>query len=196
MSQKKEIKEIIEILKHDGIGVMPTDTLYGLVGSAFSKKAVNRIYKIKRRNPEKKSIILISSISDFKKFKINLSKKQRAFVKKVWPGKVSIVINNVAFRFPAKKSLVEILKKTGPLVVPSANPEGLKPAQNINEAKEYFEDRVDFYLSGGTLKGKPSALIRLNENGKITILRGNPVVSFCKARSASNKTLQKSTNRV
>jgi len=41
-------EEIIKILKNDGVGVMPTDTLYGLVGSAFSKRAIDRIYKLKK----------------------------------------------------------------------------------------------------------------------------------------------------
>ncbi len=46
---KKDLSEIIKILKNDGIGVIPTDTIYGLVGSAFSKVAINRIYKIKKK---------------------------------------------------------------------------------------------------------------------------------------------------
>ena len=49
MLDKKE-KIIIKILKNGGVGVMPTDTLYGLVGSAFSKQAIERIYKIKNRD--------------------------------------------------------------------------------------------------------------------------------------------------
>jgi L-threonylcarbamoyladenylate synthase len=151
---------------------MPTDTLYGLVGSAFSEKAINRIYKIKKRDKKKKLIILISSISDLKKFKINLTNVQNSTLNKVWPGKVSIILNNIAFRLPAKKSLIEILKRTGPLVVPSANPEGLKPAENITQAKNYFGDKVDFYVAGGTLKGEPSVLIKINNKGEIKVLRG------------------------
>ena len=56
---KKDLDNIIKILKSGGVGVMPTDTLYGLVGSAFSKEAVKRIYKIKNRDKKKKLIILI-----------------------------------------------------------------------------------------------------------------------------------------
>jgi L-threonylcarbamoyladenylate synthase len=182
----KNLEKIIKILKNNGVGIMPTDTLYGLVGSAFSKKAINRIYKIKKRNKKKKLIILISSISDLKKFGISkhflLSQKMFTLLKKLWPhttqgwrGKpeaVSVILNNIAFRLPAKKSLIEILEKTGPLVAPSANPEGLKPAENIAQAKKYFGDRVDFYLSAGTLKSEPSVLIKINNRGKIKILRG------------------------
>ena len=52
---------IVTILKQGGIGVLPTDTIYGLVGSALSQRAVKRIYKVRKRNPKKPFIILISS---------------------------------------------------------------------------------------------------------------------------------------
>jgi L-threonylcarbamoyladenylate synthase len=191
MSKEKENK-LVKILKEGGVGVMPTDTLYGLVGSAFSKEAINRIYKIKKRNKNKKLIVLISSLDDLKKFKVVLNQKQKEILNKYWPHSakvsrskpdaVSVIINDIAFRLPArntfinvggpaKKSLIELLKKTGPLMAPSANPEGQKPAENIKEAKNYFGDMVDFYLSGGTLKGQPSKLIKINKKGEIEILR-------------------------
>lgn len=167
----KKINNIIKILKNDGIGVMPTDTLYGLVGSAFSKKAINRIYKVKNRNRKKKLIILISSLKDLEKFKIKINKEQAKILKKFWPGKVSIILQNIAFRLPKNKKLIAILKKTGPLVAPSANLEGEKSAENIKEAREYFKNKVDFYLTGGNLKGQPSKLIKINKKGEIEILR-------------------------
>jgi len=180
---KKDWQKAIKILKNDGVGVIPTDTLYGLVGSAFSKKAINRIYKIKNRNKNKKLIILISSIRDLKKFKIKINKEEAKILKKFWPGRVSIILGNIAFRLPKKKSLLKILRKTGPLVAPSANPEGKKPAENIKEAKEYFGpastqggNKIDFYLSGGTLKSKPSTLIRFDNNKLIVLRQGQMVI--------------------
>ena len=186
-------KKVIKILKNYGVGVMPTDTLYGLVGSAFSRKAINRIYKVKDRDKKKPFIVLISSLKDLEKFGISkhslLSQKMFTLLQKAWPGKESIILsckknsikklkylhrgeNSIAFRFPKNKKLIEILKKTGPLVAPSANPEGLKPAENIKEAKAYFGDQVDFYLPGGTLKSEPSALIKIDDKGEIKVLRG------------------------
>ncbi|MES2023253.1 MAG: L-threonylcarbamoyladenylate synthase [Patescibacteria group bacterium] len=179
---KQDINKIIKILKSGGMGVMPTDTLYGLVGSALSKKTVERIYKIKGRNEKKPLIILISGFEDFVSFGLNISKF-------VWPEKTSIIFScpktklkkflylhrgtgDLAFRLPAKKSLIEILKKTGPLVVPSVNPEGLPPAKNIKEAQKYFGEKMDFYLDSGTLKSEPSTLIRVNKSGEIEVLRG------------------------
>lgn len=167
-------------LKKDGIGVMLTDTIYGVVGRALSKKAVQRIYRLKQRNPDKPFIILISSYADLSKFGV----KPSPALKKYWPGKVSIILRApapklrylhrgtkaLAFRLPQSAKLRAFLRKTGPLVAPSANPEGLPPARDIQEAAQYFGDKVDFYLDGGRRLGKPSKLIRIAQ-GKIEILR-------------------------
>lgn len=178
---------IVKILKKDGIGIIPTDTLYGIVGSAFSKKAVERIFEVKNRPKESAVITLISNIKDLEKFGVSFDNK---ILNKFWPGKFSIILkyknkayqkkfsyisrgkDEMSFRLPNKKSLIEILKKTGPLVAPSANPSGLIPASNIKEAKDYFGNKVDFYVSGGTLKSEPSTLIKIGKNGEIEVLRG------------------------
>lgn len=179
------MKEIILKIKKDGIGILPTDTLYGIVGSAFSRRAVERIYEVKNRNPKKALIILISSIKDLEKFGIKINKELAKILEKFWPGKVSVILpcpykkfeylhrgtKSLAFRLPNKKFLLEILKKTGPLVAPSANPEGFIPAENITEAKKYFGDSVDFYISEGKKNGKASKLISIDKYGAIEILR-------------------------
>jgi len=173
--QKHQIKNIIELLKREKIGVLPTDTIYGLVGSAFSKKAVERIYEIKKRKKDKPLIILIPSPGDLKKFGIRPSKELIKFLKKIWPGPVSIIFpvknkkflylqrktNSLAFRMPNSEFLKGILLKTGPLAAPSANPEGKTPASTIGEAKTYFNKKVDFYLDAGKIIGKPSLLLEL-----------------------------------
>lgn len=179
------MEKSIQSIKKDGIGILPTDTLYGIIGSAFSKRAVKRIYEVKGRDEKKPFIILISDVSDLKKFGIKITKEQKTFLEKVWPGPVSIILpcpqkkfeylhrgtKSLAFRLPKNKKLQELLKKTGPLVAPSANPQGLEPAHTIVEAKRYFGDTIDFYIAGGTKKGKPSAIISLAGNNP-KIIRG------------------------
>jgi L-threonylcarbamoyladenylate synthase len=176
--------KIVQILKGSGVGVLLTDTLYGLVGQALNKRTVARIYKIKGRNNKKPLIILISSIENLKLFGIKVTDKSRVSLEKFWPGHVSIILpcptkkfeylhrgtKTLAFRLPQKPTLIKIIKKTGPLVAPSANPENLSPAQNIKEAEKYFGDKVDFYLKGSKPKNKPSQVIKIN-NGKIEIVR-------------------------
>lgn len=178
-------EENIKTLKTGGIGVTNTDTILGIVGNALNKSTVERIYRLKKRNLKKPFIILISEIKELEKFDIKLDKKTKEILKKYWPGKVSIILpceskkfeylhrgnKSLAFRLPSKKSLINTLKKTGPLVAPSANPEGLEPAKNLKESQKYFEDKVDFYhIQKSITNNKPSTLIKI-EDEKIEILR-------------------------
>ena len=71
---------------------------------------------------------------------------------------------------PKDKSLLEILEKSGPLVAPSANFEGERPAETIEEAKKYFGSDVDFYIDGGKIISDPSTLVEL-QDGKWNIIR-------------------------
>lgn len=176
--------KLSEYIKNDKIGVIPTDTIYGVVASAFSKKAVERIYKFRQRDPKKSMIILIGSLADLKLFRIELDTKTKNILEKIWPGKVSVILscrdkkfrylhrgtNTLAFRFPQKASLAKLLSKNGPLVAPSANPQGKKPAETIREAKKYFGDRVDFYIDNGKITSPPSTLVEI-KNGRIRIIR-------------------------
>ncbi len=66
-----------EILKAGGVGVLATDTIYGIVGSALSKKTVERIYSLRKRNLKKPMIVLIGEITDLKFFGIKLNNEER-----------------------------------------------------------------------------------------------------------------------
>jgi L-threonylcarbamoyladenylate synthase len=186
--KKKSDSKVVEILKNGGVGIIPTDTIYGIVASALLPSAVEKIAKIKGRSSSKGYIVLISSIADLNLFGINLSTEAIEFLNRFWPGKVSVeffsdvpkykYLRNTestnAFRFPDNQKLLSILKQTGPLVAPSANLEGQPPAKNIEEAKKYFGDKVDFYEDGGELNSLPSTLVRL-KGDKIEVLREGAV---------------------
>jgi L-threonylcarbamoyladenylate synthase len=81
------------LLKEGAIGVIPTDTIYGICTSAFNKKAVEKVYKLRKRNPNKPCIILISSLEDLKKFNIRLTLWQKKILEKLWPGKISVILS-------------------------------------------------------------------------------------------------------
>ena len=181
-------ENLIKVLREDGVAIMPTDTIYGMVGKAENKNVVNRIYKIRQRNPSKPCIILIGDIKDLEKFSVILSEEQKNALKKCWSNNsepTSIILDcpaekfsylhretkTLAFRLPVPQALRNLLLKTGPLVAPSANPEALPPPQNILEVKKYFGDLVDLYIDGGTIKNKASKLIKLHKDGSVTILR-------------------------
>lgn len=174
----------IELLKKGKVGVIPTDTIYGIVGSALNPEVVEKIYQLRKRSSDKPMIILISSLDDLEKFGVKLTYKQKEFLQKNWPNPLSVILpvsgekfkylhrgtNSLAFRMPKDKKLLEMLRQTGPLVAPSANFESEKPAETAEEAKEYFADQVAFYVKG-KIKSKPSTIIKLNEEGKVDILR-------------------------
>lgn len=162
----------------DRVGIIATDTLYGLVDSAFSKKALAKIRRLKNRSNAKPFIILIGSIQDLKRFGISVDFNLRKKLKRFWPGRYSVIFpcpyrdffylhrgtKTLAFRLPTKKSLQAFLRKTGPLVAPSANKEGCSPAKNIQEARHIFGDAIDFYKGRGDLTGKPSKIIKIEGN--------------------------------
>lgn len=179
--------KLIEILKNDGVGILPTDTLYGLVGKALSDKAVRKIYNLKKRDSKKPSIVLISDTDDLGLFKVKFGKREE-FLTKYWPGKISVVLpcpfdefdqihrggNTIAFRVPKHEKLRALLEWTGPLMAPSANPEEQEPAKTISKARDYFGDKVDFYVDQGKKVSKPSTLIKF-ENNSIKVLRKGAV---------------------
>ncbi len=178
------LKSVSQKLSRGRIGVIPTDTIYGLVCSALNPDSVERLYRIRKRDTSKPCIILISGIDDLGKFNIKTTKELVHALDRVWPGAVSVILDchdeqfahlhkgtkTLAFRVPGNDELRDLLKKTGPLLAPSANPEGKSPATSAAEAKKYFGKEVDFYIDGGELVGQASTLVKY-EDGKFITLR-------------------------
>lgn len=177
--------EAIRILRHGGVAVIRTDTLYGIVASALSRTAVQKVYQLKHRNPDKACIILIGDESQIIPG-TDWSKTHAALARKYWPGPVSIIAPvgddfpsylsraeaSIAYRLPQSQELRDFLRQTGPLVAPSANPEGSAPAATVMQAKAYFGEQVDIYIDKGQVtQAEPSRLIALDEAGKELRLR-------------------------
>ncbi len=199
----KSLRAAGEALARGGVGVLPTDTIYGLVGSALRPGTVARIYRLRRRNPAKPVIVLISSPEEVRRFGVEPSKKEQAVMAAAWPGKTSIILpcrsralyylhrgtGTLAFRVPRPKWLREFLRSAGPLAAPSANPEGMPPALTVREAKKYFGRRAGFYVDRGRLAGKPSTLISI-KNGRASVVRagaGRGIGRGAAARKATGR---------
>ncbi len=173
--EKHQITTIATQLKAGKVGIIPTDTIYGLVASAKHPAAVERIYQLKQRDTTKPCIILVAHPDNVSQFGVDRLKLSQASA--YWPGAVSVVVpipapnkqvsyllrggESLAFRCPKTKWLRQLLEESGPLIAPSANPEGLPPAATITEAQKYFSERVDFYHDAGELVARPSKLISL-----------------------------------
>ncbi|MDX2776476.1 L-threonylcarbamoyladenylate synthase [Streptomyces caniscabiei] len=168
--------EVAGLLRQGGIGILRTDTLYGIVASARNEAAVERVYAVKGRTPTKPPIILIASTDQLLNAYDNAT---LARLKTLWPGRVSVILpapgaptwlvrlgDSLAYRMPDSAELRDLLEHTGPLIAPSANPEGLPPAMSLHEAVAYFGEKVDFYVDGGVVEDDtPSRLYRLLDDG-------------------------------
>lgn len=168
-------------MKAGRVGVLPSDTIYGLSCRALDKKAVERIYELKGRDSTKPVIVLISKVEMLDLLSINSEQAESS--KKYWPGPLSVIFDapnapawltrasgSLAVRWPADAELCELIDKTGPIVSTSANPEGQSPAKDINEAKKYFGDNVDFYIDAGELHNQPSTIAELKA-GELKVIR-------------------------
>lgn len=172
--------QLIDLLNSSKVGVLPTDTLYGLACRAVDGLAVQRLYDLKRRH-HKPGTIIAASISQL----VDLGFKARYLkaVESYWPAPLSIVIpcvdlqylhqgiGSIPVRLSADKTLNKLIVSTGPLLTSSANLPDKPPANNISEAQAYFTDKVDFYVDGGDLsKRLPSTVIRVVDDA-IEVLR-------------------------
>lgn len=181
-------KKLVKLIREGKIGVLPTDTIYGIHTSIFFPESIEQIYKIRKRDPSKPLIVLISAFEDLNLLKIKIDTKTKNFLENVWPGKISVILpcnndwffylhrgkNNLAIRMPDNSQLIELLRQTGPLASSSANPQNQAPATTIEQAEKYFGDKLDFYVDAGELAGEPSTLVEL-KNGKIKIIREGAV---------------------
>lgn len=173
---------LVEVLLTGGLAIARTDTIYGILASANNQSSVERIYQLKGRDSHKALIVLVASASDIPGLTAQLlgqyqqlsAQRPTSLImpKTNQPSWLTRGGDSLAYRLPATKELQQLIKATGPLVAPSANPQGLVPASNIAEAIEYFGNQVDIYVDGGQVPNqtKPSRLVRIAD-GQINTLR-------------------------
>ncbi len=178
--------ELLARLEQGAVGVIPTDTVYGLVAKASSQTAVERLYATKPRELAPGTMIG-PSVESF--IELGFASRQLETVAHYWPAALSVVLDaaNVApylkqrrdaipVRIPDKPELQALLQRTGPLMTTSANAPGEPTSTTIGMAEEYFGDAVDFYVDGGDLSGHPpSTIIGIKPDHSIIVYREGAV---------------------
>jgi L-threonylcarbamoyladenylate synthase len=175
-------QQIITQLATNGtIGIIPTDTVYGVVARAIDQAAVQRLYMLKHRE-HKPGTIIAATIDQL--VTLGLKRRYLSAVAQFWPGAVSVIIPcgpelaylhqgqlGLAVRIPADKTIHSLLEQTGPLLTSSANQPGQPTSVTIAQAKTYFGQEVDFYIDGGDLSDhQPSTIIQVIDDA-VTIIR-------------------------
>src|SRR3989344_1860666 len=171
----KIINKVSLFLKNGGVVICPTDTVYGFLADASNKKAVEKIYKIKKRPKSKPLSLFIKDVKMAKDIAF-FDDRQAKTVKKFWPGKYTFVLkrkpniklygikkDTVAIRIPRYKFLNELLKKINrPLAQTSVNISNRSPMEKIDDIIKQFGASNILIIDGGDMKkGKPSKIIDL-----------------------------------
>ena len=183
------IKKAKNLLKKSECVAIPTETVYGLAGNAYSDQACKEIFRLKRRP---KNNPLIVHYYDLKKVKKDciLNNDFLKLYKKLSPGPITFILNlkknskvskiatnkknTLAVRFP-KHPVTRILLKQleFPIAAPSANISSRVSAVTSNDVKDDFGKKIKYILEGGRSNiGVESTIIDLRKNPKILRLGG------------------------
>jgi len=178
--------------------VMPTDTVYGLAADAFDKDAVQELLDAKGRGRDMPPPVLVSAATTLDALAVRVPSWARALVEEFWPGALTLVCHahaslqwdlgdtrgTVAVRMPDHPVALEILERTGPLAVSSANLTGRPPATEASAAEEMLGEDVEVIVDGGTSPGGAASTIvdatctpgRVLRQGALTVERLNAVL--------------------
>jgi tRNA threonylcarbamoyl adenosine modification protein (Sua5/YciO/YrdC/YwlC family) len=154
--------------------VLPTDTVYGLGADAFDAAAVQRLLAAKGRGREMPPPVLIGSAATLDALATAVPSWAKVLVDQFWPGPLTVVVRSqpslqwdlgetrgtVAVRMPHDQVALELLARTGPLAVSSANTTGSPAATSADEAAAMLGENVSVILDGGpTGDSVPSTIV-------------------------------------
>ncbi|WP_298514526.1 L-threonylcarbamoyladenylate synthase [uncultured Nocardioides sp.] len=153
--------------------VLPTDTVYGLAADAFDKDAVRDLLDAKGRGRDMPPPVLVSAATTLDALAVRVPSWARSLVEEFWPGALTLVCHahtslqwdlgdtrgTVAVRMPDHPVALEILERTGPLAVSSANLTGRPAAIEADEAEEMLGEEVEVIVDGGTSPGGEASTI-------------------------------------
>ncbi len=183
---QSNIKKAKKYLDNDDCIAVPTETVYGLAGNAYSNKAVKKIFKLKKRPSNNPLIIHYYNMNELKK-DCNINDNFKKLYKRFSPGPITYVLNvkknskiskfatnkqkSLAVRFPKHSLFRKLLKNLDyPLAAPSANISTKLSSVQASDVKEEFGSKIKYVLNGGKCNiGVESTIINLTK--KPTLLR-------------------------
>ncbi len=197
------------ILEENVIG-MPTETVYGLAGSIYSEKALQKIFELKQRPNSNPLIVHIAEMNQLNEIASQVPTKAKILAQTFWPGPLTLILpkkstisnlitagnETVAVRIPNHPVALDLLRKVKvPLAAPSANPfTGISPTRS-KHVQNYFSDGLSVILEGGicnrgvesTIVGFEGDEIILYRHGAISIEELEKVVGKIETKTTSEK---------
>jgi L-threonylcarbamoyladenylate synthase len=186
----QDAQRLAECLASDGVAVFPTDTVYGLACDPESRAAVERLYTIKGRPPERPAAVMFFSLDRALSALPALESAERAALEALLPGPVTVLLANRDRRFPLAcapdpdtiglrvpglgDSLEALASVDAPLLQSSANYSGRAEAGRLADLPRELLGQADLVLDGGELSGTPSTVLDLrafHEQRKWSVVR-------------------------
>ena len=175
-----KLKEIAEIIKKGGIGIVPTETVYGIGANGLDEKAVEKIYLAKGRKQDNPINLLVNNIEMVEKVAKNITELEYKLMKAFFPGPFTIILNKkdivpnivtanqntVGVRMPKNDIALKLIEYAGvPIAAPSANISGKPSGTDFKDIYNDFKDKVDFMIDGGESNiGIESTIVKVIDN--------------------------------
>lgn len=182
-SREEGIAEAGRAVQRGRLVVLPTDTVYGVGADAFNADAVARLLRAKGRGRQMPPPVLVSARTTVEALAVDVPEWARALIDRFWPGPLTLVLHQqpslqwdlgetrgtVAVRMPDHEVALELLARTGPLAVSSANRTGLPAATDADAAEAMLGEHVRVILDAGPTPGEvPSTIIDCTvEQGRV-----------------------------
>jgi L-threonylcarbamoyladenylate synthase len=173
-----------------GVALFPADTVYGLATEPDSREGVERLYRIKRRRPDRPAAVMFFDLELALAALPELGQRTRGALERLLPAPVTLVVPNPARRYPLACGpvperlglrvplltgvLAPLAAARWPVLQSSANPSGGADPRRLSDVDEGIRARVDLQLDGGDLPGTPSTVVDLGEyeeTGEYALLR-------------------------
>jgi len=170
----KAINDAAEAVSRGDLVVLPTDTVYGIGCDAFSPSAVTSLLAAKGRGRSMPPPVLIPQVRTLDGIATGIPQAARDLAAAFWPGALTLICRaqptltwdlgdtngTVGVRMPLHPVALELLGRTGPMAVSSANLTGRPAATTCAEAEEQLGDAVTVYLDAGPAQaGVPSTIV-------------------------------------
>ncbi|MFA5059583.1 MAG: L-threonylcarbamoyladenylate synthase [Candidatus Omnitrophota bacterium] len=177
-----KIIECAKIIRDGGLVVFPTETVYGIAANAEDRKAVERLYKVKRRSLDKPFSILAWQKLAIDEMGYKTDRSVYKLIDEFWPGPLTVIVptqdagKTIGLRMPNNLIALSLAREAQCLVAaPSANFEGNHPPVTYAEALRDLDGLVDVAIDGGpSTVGHESAIVDLT-NLPPKILRSGPI---------------------
>jgi tRNA threonylcarbamoyl adenosine modification protein (Sua5/YciO/YrdC/YwlC family) len=180
MSETLDLEEALAALERGEVVAVPTDTVYGLAASLDHEDAISTLFDLKRRPPSVPTPVLAHSLEQIESLDVAIDERTRALADAFWPGALTIVVaapaplaalvrsatDTVGFRIPDDALLTQLLQRSGPLAVTSANEHGEQPCTSAGDVLLRFAGRAGFagVLDDGERRGAVSTVIDLSKS--------------------------------